>query len=156
MLPCPVSGAVSAGPTLPVSSATLTLTDDDEASDAITLSLDRTEIGEAAGAATVTVIATMNKGARAEATELTVSVTGETATAGTDFAAVNSFTLTIPADTARGQATFTLSPTDDGIAEGAETITVSGEEVVDAAQMQMALPVKHPSSCGGTPDPSRR
>ena len=136
-----VSGAVAAAPTLAVHAASLTLTDDDEASDAIALSLSPAEVGEGASAATVTVTATMNAGARTEPTELTVSVTGDTALAGTDFVGVNSFTLTIPADAVSGQATFMLTPTPDDIAEGGETITVSGEEVVDATQMETALPV---------------
>ena len=136
-----VSGAVAAAPTLAVHAASLTLTDDDEASDAIALSLSPAEVGEGAGAATVTVTARMNAGARTEPTELTVAVTGDTAIAGTDFVGVNSFTLTIPADAVSGQATFMLTPTPDDIAEGGETITVSGEEVVDATQMETALPV---------------
>ena len=136
-----VSGAVAATPTLTVHAAALTLTDDDEASDAIALSLSPAEVGEGAGAATVTVTATMNAGARTEPTELTVSVTGDTALAGTDFVEVNSFTLTVPANLKTGQETFTLTPTPDDIAEGDETITVSGEEIVDAAQMETALPV---------------
>ena len=137
-----VSGAVAAAPTLAVHAASLTLTDDDEASDAIALSLSPAEVGEGAGAATVTVTATMNAGARTEPTELTVSVTGDTALAGTDFVGVSSFTLTVPADAVKtGQETFTLTPTPDEIAEGDETITVSGEEVVDATQMETALPV---------------
>ena len=136
-----VNGAVAAAPTLAVHAASLTLTDDDEASDAIALSLSPAEVGEGASAATVTVTATMNAGARTEPTELTVSVTGDTALAGTDFVGVNSFTLTVPANLKTGQETFTLTPTPDKIAEGDETITVSGEEVVDAAQMETALPV---------------
>ena len=140
-----VSGAVAALPALVVNPATLTLADDDVPSDAIALTVNPTDVSEGVGAggATVTVTAMMNRGARAEATEIEVSVAGNTATTGTDFVAVNSFTLTIPADATRGQASFTLTPTDDDIAEGAETITVSGEEVVDAGQTPtpVALPV---------------
>ena len=140
-----VSGAVAALPALVVNPATLTLTDDDTPSDAIALTVNPTDVSEGVGAlgATVTVTAMLNRGARTEATEIEVSVAGNTATAGTDFTAVNSFTLTIPADAASGEAMFTLTPTDDGIAEGAETIAVSGAEVVDAGQTPrpVALPV---------------
>ena len=140
-----VSGAVAALPALVVNDATLTLADDDVPSDAIALTVNPAAVSEGVGAlgATVTVTATMNRGARAEATEIEVSVAGNTATAGTDFAAVNSFTLTIPADATSGQASFTLTPADDDIAEGDETIAVSGEEVVDAGQTPtpVALPV---------------
>ena len=140
-----VNGAVAALPELVVNAATLTLTDDDVPSDAIALTVNPADVSEGVGApgATVTVTAMMNRGARAEATEVEVSVAGNTATAGTDFAAVGSFTLTIPANATSGEASFTLTPTDDDIAEGAETITVSGEEVVDAGQTPtpVALPV---------------
>ena len=140
-----VSGAVAALPALVVNPATLTLADDDVPSDAIALTVNPTDVSEGVGAlgATVTVTAMLNRGARAEATEVEVSVTGNTATAGTDFAAVDSFTLTIPAEAASGQASFTLTPADDDIAEGAETIAVSGAEVVDAGQTPapVALPV---------------
>ena len=57
---------------------------------------------------------------------MTVAVAGGTATAGTDFATVDSFTLTIPANNKSGTATFDLTPTDDTSEEDTETISVSG------------------------------
>ena len=74
------------------------------------------------------VTAELNGGARLEATTVTVSVgaAGDSAVSGTDYEAVSDFTLTIPAGAGRGQASFTLTPTDDGIAEGGEAITVAG------------------------------
>ena len=123
------SGAVAALPALTVNAATLTLTDDDDAADAITLSLDRTEIAEDGGATTVKVTATLNGNARTLATAVTVLVggdAGDTATAGTDFTAVDSFTLTIPANLKTGQETFTLTPLDDEEDEEDETIAVRG------------------------------
>ena len=50
---------------------------------------------------------------------MTVSVGGGTATSGTDYTAVSDFTVTIPKETASGSGTFTLTPTQDDIAEGA-------------------------------------
>ena len=69
---------------------------------------------------------TLDDAARATATSVTVLVGDGTAMAGMDFTAVSSFTLTIPARATTGRQTFTLTPTDDGVAEGVETLTVSG------------------------------
>ena len=118
-----VSGSANG---LSVDSATLTITDNDTASTRVTLSVDPTSVSEGAGSTTVTVTGTLNGGASASATPVTVSVYSGTATSGTDFATVNDFTLTIPANQTEGTQTFTLIPTDDNIAEGAETLAVSG------------------------------
>ena len=118
-----VSGSTTG---LTVDSATLEITDNDTASTKVTLSVNPTSVSEGAGATTVTVTGTLDEGARETATSVTVSVGGGTATAGTDFAAVSSFALNIPAKATSGSQTFTLTPTDDGVAEGAETLTASG------------------------------
>ena len=55
-----------------------------------------------------------------------MSVGGGTAASGTDYAEVDAFTVTISAETASGTGTFTLTPTNDTIAEGNETIDVNG------------------------------
>ena len=111
---------------LTVDSATLEITDNDTASTNVTLSLNPTSVSEGAGATTVTVTGALDDGARPTATSVTVLVGDGTAMAGMDFAAVSSFTLTIPASVTSGSETFTLTPTDDGVSEGAETLTVSG------------------------------
>ena len=55
------------------------------------------------------------------------SVAGDTATVGDDFATVSSFNVTIPATQSSGEAgTFSLTPVNDAIAEGDETLQVSG------------------------------
>ena len=51
---------------------------------------------------------------------------GGTATSGTDYAEVSDFTVTIPRESASGSGTFTLTPTQDDIAEGDETIDITG------------------------------
>ena len=110
-----------------VTKAQVTLTDDDTAPTAITLTVSPTSVGEDDGATTVTVTATLGGSATLlTATEVTVSVGGGTATSGTDYAAVSDFTVTIPKETASGTGTFTLTPTNDDIAEGDETIDVTG------------------------------
>ena len=119
-----VSGMSTSG--LPVTSAVLTLTDDDTASTAIALALDPGSVAEGDDDTEVTVTALLNDGARTAATEVTVSVAGNTATADADFTAVDDFTMTIPAMETSATSTFTFTPTQDDTAEGAETVTVSG------------------------------
>lgn len=111
---------------LDVESATLTITDNDEASTKVTLSLDPDSISEGAGQTTIRVTGTLDGAVRTSATSVSVSVGGGTARAGTDYGTVPGFTLTIAANDRTGTATFDLTPTDDGVAEPAETLTVSG------------------------------
>ncbi len=113
-------------PGLTVTGTTVTITDDDAA---VTLSVEPSSVAEdTASAATVTVTAAMDAGTRIAATAVTVAVgaAADGATEGTDYTAVNDFTVTIPADSASATATFTLDPTDDALAEGDETLSVSG------------------------------
>ena len=110
-----------------VTKAEMTLTDDETAPASITLTTSPTSVGEDDGVTTVTVTATLDGSAtRPSATAVTVSVGGGTATSGTDYTAVSTFTVTIPKETASETGTFTLTPTQDTIAEGDETIDVTG------------------------------
>ena len=118
--------------TLTVNGASLTLTDDDSVTAAnldIALSVDPASVAEDAGATAVTVTAQFST-AVTYATDTTVTVnvgdSADSATSGTDYAAVADFTVTIPAGRTSGSAPFTLTPTDDTLVEGDETITVSG------------------------------
>ena len=92
------------------------------ASTNVALSVDPTSVSEDAGGTTVTVTGTLNGATRGENTGVTVSVGSDSATAGTDFDTVTDFTLTIPANETSGTATFSLTPTDDNLVEGAETL----------------------------------
>ena len=107
---------------------TLTITDDDETSTTVTLTVSPASVSEdaAAGNRTVTVTATLDKAARTEATDVTVSVSGDTAVAGTDYTAVNDFTVTIDAGVKSGTGTFELVPIDDAVDEPDETVRVTG------------------------------
>ena len=122
-----VSGAAAG---LTVAGAELTIADDDTESTGVTLSVNPTPVPENAGATTVTVTATLDADAfvPSDSRLVTVSLgeTGDAATEGTDYAAVPDFTVTIPGGTTSGSATFTLTPTDDGVAEGDETLSVTG------------------------------
>ena len=75
----------------------------------------RKEVAEAAGATEVTVTAAWAAGRRAAATELTVEVgrSGDSATEGSDYTAVEDFTLTIAAGAGSTTGTFELEPKDE-------------------------------------------
>ena len=106
--------------------ATLTITDDDPAPTAITLALNPSSAGESAAATDITVTATLNNSPLPDATTVTVSKTGGTATSGTDYPAISDFTITIPAEQASGTTTLSFDPTGDGLAEGNETVILAG------------------------------
>ena len=103
----------------------VTVADDETASTTVVLTVSPTSVDEDAGATTITVTGTLNGAPGTSDTAVTVSVSGGTASAG-DFAAVQDFTLTIAAGQASGTARFTLTPVDDAIDEGDETVRVAG------------------------------
>ena len=106
-------------------SATLLLTDDDETSTRVLLELSVDQIMESAAATEVTVTARLSAAARAQATEVAVSVGGVTAHAA-DFAPVTAFTLVIPALDTEAEGTFELAPVADALHEADETLAVRG------------------------------
>ncbi len=113
---------------LTVEPAELVLNDGDSPSSSVALSVNPEQISEDDAATTVTVTAKLDQGARNEATVVTVSVGGadDSAASSVDYAAVSDFVVTIPAGSRRGSESFTLTPIDDRISEGAEQITVDG------------------------------
>ena len=121
---------------------TVTIVDNETAATRVTLSLAPAAVAEDGGATDVAVTGTLNGAAQSTTTEVMVSVAGATATAGIDFAAVDSFTLTIAANETSGTATFRLAPADDSLVEGAETVrvngTTDGDLTVLAATLQIA------------------
>jgi len=125
-----IEGGVTGEAGVTVSPASIAIDDDDGAPSGIALSVNPASVAEnAATAATVTVTAAVAGGsAYADAKTVTVSVgaAGDDAVSGTDYAAVPNFDITIPAGASSATGTFSLDPTDDAIAEGAETLTVSG------------------------------
>ena len=125
-----VSGTVTGGNGVSApSDETLTITDDEPGGTAtVTLSVNPARVSEDAGATTVTVAATLNP-ARTAATVLTVAVAGGTASED-DFEAVSSFELTIEANDLTGTSTFTLTPADDAVEEGEETVSVTATTAV--------------------------
>ena len=131
IVPGSVSGANN------TSGTTMTLIDDDTPP-TVSLSLSPSSVSEGAGATSVAVTATLNE-AWSEATTVNVSVGSDSATEGTDFAAVSAFTLTVPANQTSASANFTLTPTDDSAVEGDETIKVSGRATVPSQQDPLKL-----------------
>ena len=114
---------------------TVTVDDDEFASTGLWLSANIKEVLESAGATAITVTVALNGGSRLSDTPVEVSVGAGTSTAtpGTDFVAVNDFTVTIAAGTVSQTATFTLDPTDDDVDEGYfESVEVSGTSTVSA------------------------
>ena len=141
-----------------VTKAEMTLTDDETAPASITLTVSPTSVSEDDGTTTVTVTATLDGSATlSTATEVTVSVGGGTATSGTDYATVSNFTVTIPQETASETGTFTLTPTQDDIAEGDETIDVTGSAddfTVTKAEMTLTDDETAPASITLTVSPT--
>ena len=115
---------------LSVADATVTITDDDgTAPTAARLIVSPAAVAEDTGATPVTVTATLvGSGTLPQSTTVSVNVgkPGDQAQAGTDYAAVSGFTITIPAGQSSGQHTFTLTPTDDAADEQYEALTVHG------------------------------
>ena len=123
-----VSGTTSSGLTLTPTSLTVTIIDDETTSTGVALSVNPTTVSEGAGGTTVTVRAALNGAARLGSTAVMVAVgkTGDSATEGTDYEIVDDLTVTIPTGLTSATKTFTLTPTDDAIREGDETISVTG------------------------------
>ena len=105
---------------------TSVLIEDDEAE--ITLAASPATVAENGGARTVTVTATKVGGPAKKAIEVTVSPgkLGDTAVEGTDYSAVADFTFTINKGATKGSGTFTLTPVDDALYEGTESLTIGG------------------------------
>ena len=118
-------------------STTLTLTDEGDrpySGPPITLSVNPSKVSEADGATTVTVTAA--SAAHSAARTVTVAVGGSgTAASGTDYAAVSDFTITLAKNATSATGTFTLTPTQDKLAEGDETIAVAGNVEGVAAKL---------------------
>ena len=106
---------------------TVTIDDDDTASNRFTLAVNPTGVSEGVGSSgmAVTVTATLNNAPRTSNTDVTVSVGPGTASAN-DFEPVDDFTLRIDAGQMIGTADFQLKPVDDEVDESDETVRVSG------------------------------
>ena len=72
---------------------------------------------------------------------MTVSVgePDDSAASGTDYEAVSNFKVTISSGQTSGTGTFTLTPTDDNVAEYDETLTVSGTSALPVMSAELEL-----------------
>ena len=131
---------ISSTSTSVTQSATLTLTDDDAAPTGIAFTVSPASVGEADGATSVTLTATVKGGTTyAAARSLPVTVTGSGTATAVDFAAVASFNLAVAAEAASGSATFTLTPTNDVVDETDETITVGSSNALVTQSATLTL-----------------
>ena len=115
-----------------VNDAEITIVDDDNASDQITLRVHPTELREVASATNITVTATLNDGAPSADVTVTLSVAAaSTAIRDTDYTAPTALgdataDITITEGLVSGHTTITIDPTEDSIDEDNETIVISG------------------------------
>ena len=86
------------------------------------------QVTETDGAQPVTVTAALTGTAFSNLRKtVTVTVAGDSAITGDDFAAVDDFDITIPADTRSAMGTFVLTPVGDALDdEGPETVSITG------------------------------
>ena len=105
---------------------TMTIRDNDEASEAIVLSASPAAVAEGAGATTMTLTAALDGSARTTATTVRVMVSGSGAADAVDFAPVADFEVEIGSGDPSGVATFILEPDDDAVDEVDETLTLAG------------------------------
>ena len=108
--------------------ATLTLQDDDNAPDGVTLSVSPDDIREDGGATTITVTA-MVSGTTLYASEkvMNVTMTNTGVMGAVDYAPVSEFSLSVAVEAASGTASFVLTPENDEVGEADETITISSD-----------------------------
>ena len=124
-----VGSGLPAGVVLGTAAASGTIEDNDPAPTEITLSLTDAEmaiVAEDAGPTALVVRGTLAGSSRFPvATQVELAVASGTARP-SDYAAPGTTTLTIPAGEASGTATLTLTPVDDSLDEGDETVMVGG------------------------------
>ena len=110
-----------------VETVAVTVTDDDASPTGIALTVDIQSVREDDAARTITLTAAPvgTRFGTAQALTVQVGASGDSATEGTDYDDVDDFTLTIAAGAAEATATFTLTPVDDLVYEGEESITVT-------------------------------
>ena len=101
------------------------VTDNNDPSSEVRLSVSPSEVSESSGAVAVTVTGRLDKAPQATATEVMLTVEGATASAA-DYTASSGVVLTIEAFRLEGTAVVTVTPVADEVDEDDETLTVSG------------------------------
>ena len=145
------SGGGGPAPSLETTpSITTTITDDDDAS-GITLSASPSSLGEDDSATSVTVTAKINGGTLPSDTVVTIGTLAGGATKDTDFTATALSSITIRANSSTGSGTLTITPTDDTVVEGDETITIPGSTTVSGLTVISATVTLTDDDKGTTP-----
>ena len=98
----------------------------------VSLSVTPTAVHESNIGENIMVTATLTNGPRGRRvdTEVSISVSADTAIEGVDFTVVDDFTITIPNGSASAAGTFTLTATVDNEREGGETVRLSGRSTM--------------------------
>ena len=105
----------------------VTITDIDEVSQRVALTLDNDQIDEEGGPRTIKMTATLDGAGRSQDTHVNVRVVAGTATEGVDFAEITGATITIPQRRTSGEQRVTFRPVNDDIDEGfSETVIFAG------------------------------
>ena len=118
-----VSGADYGDNSVTADDVSVTVTDNETASTGVRLTVSATKVGEEDGATVLTVTGTLDGATLATATDIAVSVSAGTATETTDYTA-DTATLTIAAGQSSGTASITLTPVNDALDEGDETVAI--------------------------------
>ena len=147
------SGGGGPTPSLGTSSKSTTITDDDDAPSGITLSASPDTLGEDDAATSVTVTATLNGSTLPSDTVVTIGTLSGSATKGTDYTATSLASITIPANTASGSGMITITPTDDSMVEGDETITIPGSTTTQVGLSVSSATVTMTDDDKSTTDP---
>ena len=104
-----------------------TIVDDDGDPSSVVLSVDKTSFGEAAGAQSITVTATLEGGTLTQNTTVAVTLAGSATNGSTgDYTATTLGNITITGGESSGTASFTVTPVNDQVVEGDETIRLQG------------------------------
>ena len=104
---------------------TVSVTDNNDPSSEVRLSVSPFDVSESSGAVAVTVTGRLDKAPQTTATEVMLTVEEATASAA-DYTASSGVVLTIEAFRTEGTAVMTVTPVDDAEDEDDETLTVSG------------------------------
>ena len=110
-------------------------------------------VAEDAGAVTVTLSASLDGAPNRTDTSVVLSVgsASDAATEGSDYAAVDDLTLTIPAGETEGSVDFVLTPVDDDVDEDNENLTVSRSgSAGDLAVQAMVITIEDDDERGVT------
>ena len=95
-------------------------------------------LGEDDAETTVTVTATLNGGTLPSDTVVTIGTLSGGATEDTDYTATALASITIRANSSTGSGTLKITPIDDSVVEGDETITIPGTTTVSGLSVTSA------------------